>query len=284
MQPSFDERLALAMSEGIARDDLPSRAPTFEPLVGLSGNYNFRDAGGYSTRSGRTMRRGLVFRSDHLADLTDGDVDIVAGLGIRTVYDFRLESERIRQPSRLPLGDEAPDVVLLGTSDFNAVDESVIDVIRDMLAGLRPLPSADFWEHNYLDMLNVAQLMLVGYVRSVAAIDRLPSVHHCTGGKDRTGLATALLHRLLGVSDADIVDDFLRTNLYRTPSRAAALRPGLAEKGIDVADALGVLGVTRASMVGVLNRWDGGGGAEAYALDGGLTGAELQRVRDNLLS
>ncbi len=271
------------MAEGIARHDLPSRAPTFEPLIKLQGNYNFRDAGGYTTRTGQTMRRGVIFRSDHLADLTDDDVRIVRGLGIRVVYDFRLESERTRQPSRLPEGSVAPEVDLLGTSDFTSVDESVIDVIRDMLAGLRPLPGADFWEHNYLDMLHVSQPMFVGYVRSIAAVDRLPSLHHCTGGKDRTGIATALLHRLLGVADADILDDFLRTNLYRTPARAAALRQGLAEKGIDVVDALGVLGVTRASMVGVLNRWDADGGAEAYAREGGLTDDELQRVQENLL-
>ena len=280
----FDERLAYATARGIVRDDLPRRAPSFERRLALDGNYNFRDAGGYRVSDGRFMRRGAIFRSDHLAALTDDDVAMVASLGLRRVHDFRLAAERDRQPSRLPTGPDAAEIVLLGTADFSSLDESVIDVIRDMLAGTRPLPEPDFWEGNYLDMVQTSQRMLVGYLRSVAQPGALPSLHHCTGGKDRTGVSTALLHRILGVSDDDITDDFLLTNLYRTAYRVDDLREGFAARGISVSDALPILGVSRQPLNAVLAYWDAGGGALAYALDGGATVEELQRISDALLT
>jgi Tyrosine phosphatase family len=280
----FDDLLTRALVAGLRREDLPSQEPSFQRLVSLDGNHNFRDAGGYGVADGRTMRRGLVFRSDHLADLTDADLATIRALGLRTVHDFRLETERERQPSRLPNGAAAPEVVLLGTSDFSSLDVTVIDVIRDMLAGLRPLPASDFWETNYLDMVQTSAPMLVGFIRSIADDGRLPSLHHCTGGKDRTGLSTALLHRILGVSDDDIADDFLATNLYRTPLRVAALRDELATRGINVIDALPVLGVARRPLDVVLTYWDNGGGARAYALEHGATEAELNRLADVLLA
>ena len=280
---TFEQQVAFALSQGLRRIDLPTSAPTFERLVRLDGNHNFRDAGGYAGRDGLTMRRGLVFRSDHLADLTNNDLGRVADLGIRVVHDFRLTSERDRQPSRLPDGPRAPVVQLLAAADAVGLDETMIEVIRDMLAGRRALPPPTFWETNYLQMLTDAQRMLVAFLRSIADADRLPSVHHCTGGKDRTGVSTALLHRLLGVNDEDIFDDFLLTNLYRTPFRVDALRLGLAEHGIDVVDAIPILGVTRQPLRGVLQYWDDNGGAEAYALDGGATPNEIERLRQLLL-
>ena len=281
---NFAELLSFALSQGVPRADLPTKVPTFDRLVRLDGNHNFRDAGGYDGAEGREMRRHMVFRSDHLADLTDMDRRRVSELGLRIVHDFRLLSERLRQPSQLAMPADSPFVVLLATSDALGLDATVVDVIRDIIAGVRPLPAATFWEDHYLEMIEVGQPMLVGFLRSIAAPGRLPSLHHCTGGKDRTGISTALLHRLLGVSDADIMDDFLLTNLYRTPLRVEALRADMAKRGIDVEKAIPILGVTREPLLKVLRHWDANGGAEAYALDGGATTAELAYLRATLLA
>lgn len=278
---TFDELRSFALGQGIDAADLPSRPPAFERRLVLDGNFNFRDAGGYVGLDGRTMPRGVIFRSDHLAELTDADLASIERLGLRVAHDFRIDSERERQPSRT-IG-RIPRTIELATADLSSTDETVIDVVRDMLAGLRPLPEADFWETNYLDMLEAAHRMLVAYVRSVSDESNVPALHHCTGGKDRTGISTALLHRLLGVSDDDIVDDFLLTNLYRTPYRVEALREGFLARGIDPLSAIPILGVTRRPIERVLETWDATGGAEAYALAGGLTVAELDQLRTHLL-
>ena len=63
-------------------------------LVKLEGCLNFRDLGGYTTRDGRVVRRGRLFRSDALHDMSDADVRRVRDeLGIRTVIDLRSTHE-----------------------------------------------------------------------------------------------------------------------------------------------------------------------------------------------
>ena len=69
------------------------------PLEGAS---NLRDLGGWPVADGRRVRRGLIFRSATLANLTEADQALVAGLGIRTVCDLRGVNEAALRPSRLP--------------------------------------------------------------------------------------------------------------------------------------------------------------------------------------
>ncbi len=64
---------------------------------------NLRDLGGLPLAGGRAVRPGLVFRSAQLDRLDPGD-PAVAGLGIRTVVDFRTDAERGERPDRLPAG------------------------------------------------------------------------------------------------------------------------------------------------------------------------------------
>src|ERR1700730_15049061 len=66
----------------------------------LQGAANFRDLGGYRASDGRYVRWGLVYRSNHLANLTANDYRYLAGLGIRLVCDVRTEDERKRSPTR----------------------------------------------------------------------------------------------------------------------------------------------------------------------------------------
>src|SRR3954468_2575471 len=73
-----------------------------ERLVPLEGTLNFRDLGGYVAEDGRRVRWGKLFRSDGLHALTDADHQLLALIGLRTVYDLRWDSERELQPSRLP--------------------------------------------------------------------------------------------------------------------------------------------------------------------------------------
>ena len=60
----------------------------------LSGASNFRDLGGYPTRDGRTVRWRQIFRSNHLGHLTDDDIAVMRGLGVRSAFDFRGKEER----------------------------------------------------------------------------------------------------------------------------------------------------------------------------------------------
>ena len=62
--------------------------------LNLAGASNFRDLGGYQTRDGRTVRWRQIFRSNHLAHLTEQDVAVVRTLGVKSAFDFRGVTER----------------------------------------------------------------------------------------------------------------------------------------------------------------------------------------------
>ena len=62
--------------------------------LNLAGASNFRDLGGYPAKDGRRVRWRQIFRSNHLGHLTDDDIAVVRGLGVRSAFDFRGLEER----------------------------------------------------------------------------------------------------------------------------------------------------------------------------------------------
>lgn len=70
-------------------------------LQSLEGIYNFRDLGGYKTVDGKSMKRGVVYRSDSLNELSDKGVCGMERLGLKTVVDFRTRGEAETHPDRL---------------------------------------------------------------------------------------------------------------------------------------------------------------------------------------
>jgi protein-tyrosine phosphatase len=279
---SAEDLVRFARSVGVAAADLPSVLPEDWRRLGLDGNYNFRDVGGYPGLAQRQIKRGLLWRSDHLNELTDSDLGIIDGLQLSAIYDFRLDLELARQPSRQSLTKSVPTKRLV-VSDTTG-SESAIEIIGDIMAGRRPAPPADFWNDNYKDMLNVGRHMFVGLLTGLAENSALPAMYHCTGGKDRTGIATILLHTLLGVDREVAINDFLFTNLYRTPYRIAALTEGLRANGVDVEAMIPVLGVTREAINVAINTIDHEyGGAEQYLVEGGLPADAPEKLRAALL-
>lgn len=252
-------------------------------LVRLQGAHNFRDLGGYPTADGRRVRWGRVYRSDHLHTLTDDDLRTVAGLGLRVVYDFRIDREVHERPSRLP--DPSPDVVRLATSDLGNGAETMLEMITDALAGRGPFPPPDFWATSYDGMFEDARPMFVALFEGLADASRLPAMYHCTGGKDRTGMASMLLLDMLAVAPDIALDDFELTNVHRLPARAAALRPQLEAAGVDPVGALAIIGVVRAAMAHIQRRLAAEyGSAGAYLRAGGLAADVPERLRSLLLT
>jgi len=169
---------------------------------------NFRDYGGYAIAGGGRLRDGLLYRSAHHCNASAGDLRILGELGIVTVIDLRGPGERAKAQSRRPDGFAARMVeaefetggvsphlaaVLKGVTTAEEARAATESVIADMPC--RPaIISA-----------------LRGYFAALSDADG-PTVIHCTSGKDRTGVAVALLHATLGVHRDDIMADYLLTN------------------------------------------------------------------------
>ena len=98
------------MTDG--RSESETAAPRDQRRIHFEGAVNFRDLGGYPASDGRRTRWGLVYRADNLAGLTDADLVRLEVLGLRTLIDFRLPTERQMSPDRLPRGSSIRKVEL----------------------------------------------------------------------------------------------------------------------------------------------------------------------------
>lgn len=255
-----------------------------ERLIPLEGASNFRDLGGYPTRDGRHVRWGQLYRSDALGELSDADVARVAELGIRLVCDFRGPSERAAAPDRLP-GGNPPRVELLEIHD-----ESV-----DVAALEERIRSGDFEGVDFADLLVQANRAFVlrfsdRYARMFERLGEpgnLPALVHCTGGKDRAGLASALLLLALGVAEDTVFEDFLLTNVYtqRKIDRTLQIIRVASLFRTDPEAVRPLLEVRREYLESALAAIDESyGSVDVYLRDGlGLTDAERTSLQARLL-
>ncbi|MAE95875.1 MAG: protein-tyrosine-phosphatase [Deltaproteobacteria bacterium] len=179
--------------------------------VALEGAHNFRDLGGYPSEDGRAVRWGLFYRSDALGDLTDADVATVAGLGLKLVCDFRTPEEKAEAPDRLP-SDPAPEVLEL---EIGVEGAKLAELQERILSG--DLAGVDLGQMLVEGNRAFVTDFVDRYARLLERVqhaEALPTLVHCTGGKDRAGMASALILRTLGVPEEVVFEDFLLTNHY----------------------------------------------------------------------
>ncbi len=155
---------------------------------------NFRDLGGHVTADGRTLRSGLVYRSDALCFVTDHDRALLRDtLCIRTIVDLRTSMEHERM-GRYDLADVG-EVVHLPVLDGALIREKAHDGSLDLFSMYRAI----VFDH-------------AGEISAVLTLladrDRLPAVISCTAGKDRTGIVVGVLLAVLGVPDETILADY----------------------------------------------------------------------------
>jgi protein-tyrosine phosphatase len=173
---------------------------------GLTGAHNFRDIGGYAAAGGQVVR-GKVFRSGTLAALTDDDHAVMDALGIKVICDFRSTRERRDKPSRF-----AP----AATFEILARDHetSAADLIRAMAApGATPETSRQKMIDAYRILPYEQAESYTGFFNRIVAGD-MPIVFHCSAGKDRTGIAAALLLDVLGVARETVIEDYMVTDRF----------------------------------------------------------------------
>ena len=184
--------------------------PTGLRLIPFKGAANFRDLGGYPAGDGNYVAWRRIYRSDSLAELTDGDHDIWRGLGIRVVCDLRISSERSNAPDRLPpekyleechIGflPAGANEMLRAVRGGELTSTAIVAVV---IRHYRRLPLDHLDEYRQIFSL-------------LGAAQNQPLVIHCTSGKDRTGFAAMLILLALGVSEELALEDYLLTNAYR---------------------------------------------------------------------
>lgn len=179
---------------------------------GLLGPSNFRDLGGYRTADGRLVRWRHVFRSDALR-LTEDDVAVMRDqLSIRTVVDLRTAFEYGHRQG----GGNETHVARLTAVGARRVHLPMVDETRVARQATDERPPA---AKGYLKMLERGGAAMSELFALLADEAHHPLVFHCAAGKDRTGIAAALLLGVLGVDDETIVADYALSQ----PNMARAL-------------------------------------------------------------
>jgi protein-tyrosine phosphatase len=164
------------------------------------GCLNVRDLGGLPTEDGRITQAGRIVRADNIRGLTDAGWRSLADHGVTRIVDLRLPEELAQ--------DEARDIEIevLHVSVFgDSFDEEYIAVLDEHLDSVDDV--ADHYAWSYVDFLERYRELFGRAFAAVADADGAVVVH-CMGGKDRTGLVSAIMLRLVGVSYEAIGADY----------------------------------------------------------------------------
>lgn len=241
------------------------------------GCHNVRDLGGLPTVHGGRVAWGALVRADSLCRLTAAGQRALIGHGVRTVLDVRFPSEVALEPHPFRGGAGGVRYHNLPVNAGRTPAED--DAVSAAFAAARTREEANRLE---LDVNGV------GFARIVAAFARAPRggvVVHCHAGKDRTGVAIALLLSLAGVPDDAIAADYA---LSAEAVGAAPEPPPLAaEPGGDLpwwARPRHHRDCPPEAMLAVLAHLrESHGGPGPYLLRGGATPADLAAARARLL-
>lgn len=193
-----------------------------ERLIPMGNASNFRDLGGIPTKDGRVVKWGKIFRSGKLSKLDTKDLNYFNTLGINTIVDFRDDVEVVKDKSRFPTNREV-----------NRIRTPIGDRSGNMQAELRKqIKSADqntFDSEGFVagvmrEFIDSFAYQYQPFVDIVGDFEKAPVLYHCSAGKDRTGLGTAIILGILGVEREVILGDFMMSNYYRNKDINKTLR------------------------------------------------------------
>jgi protein-tyrosine phosphatase len=239
-----------------------------ERLIALEGAVNFRDLGGYATVDGRRTRWRVLFRADGLSELSRTDFSVMRDLGIRTVVDLRSGHEV--EQSRFDIEAHPVDF-----HHFPFIDQ---------------LPDVEQWDRRpgllgaqYKEMLDDAAPQIIGALEVLTAPGSRPAVFHCTAGKDRTGLLSALVLSLLGVPEETVVADYALSGeaMERLRAKLMVKYPDSKDTISDIDEVFSANPDNMVELFAYLR--ERYGSVTGYAVAVGVPDAVVARLREELL-
>lgn len=259
--------------------------------VPLEGTYNFRDTGGIPLTSGGSIRPGILFRSDALSGLTPSGLEEFAATPVGVVVDLRTPQEREISPNRIPTtrSMQSVDLSILAGSmaqmassllgNDGSPSEAAIARLDEELPALADLYTA-ILQSGASAFAEVARYIARSTDDSETAV-----LVHCTAGKDRTGVATALMLEAAGAERDAIVADYASSQQYLAGEWADSMLRMISSAGLPITPKLRAL-ITETSPDAIDRAltWvdEGFGGVTGYLASGGLTDAELAGLRTRL--
>jgi protein-tyrosine phosphatase len=231
--------------------------------------FNIRDIGGYPTSDGRTTQWKRFLRSDGLHALHEADMQVLLDYGVRLVVDLRLPNELKSSPN------------VFGSSELveyrhqSFIDQAVLKRIEKEPVQNRTHLRAD---KGYRIWLDQCQPSVRDILVSLSESDTGVALYHCSGGKDRTGLVTALLLGLAGVADELIAADYALTARYNVRSTFKPPEPDIRDWQ-DYEAAYCPPAVMHESLEHLKQAY---GGVSGYVRHIGVTDEQIERLRNRI--
>jgi protein-tyrosine phosphatase len=235
------------------------------------------DIGGLAVAGGGRLRRGLLYRISG-ALVGPADLAHLQALGLRLVVDLRGSAEDRSTLSRWAAGYGVAYHHLPVTV---GAPGQMADILRR--AGPSVEAATAVQRSVYRQIVDDHGAALAGAVALMAG--NLPAGFGCAAGKDRTGILAALVQTLLGVSEADVVTDYvalapgverLRTVLedWGVPTEVDLTAPGI-DTLLSASE-----GLMQDALAHLADRW---GGAAPYLQAHGLPASDIEALRTRLI-
>lgn len=190
------------------------------PFEGLR---NCRDLGGYACDDGKMIRYHVLYRAEAPTELSGRDWERMREAGVRTIIDLRSMSEQKLNPYEAPDWAERISYPLQQNDIPVTMPETMSrEQMKEAAAHAFGKSLAD----GYTKMIEDAPERMVFLLNTIAkALARGAVLYHCTAGKDRTGVLSAILYLLCGVEEADIVADYQVSAVYQKENPLFELVP-----------------------------------------------------------
>ena len=266
----------------------------------VKGIVNARDLGGYAVQDGRIVREGKLLRAAHLADASDADIRYLEQLPVTVVIDFRKEQEKVGKVDRevpgarytsLPVDPSGNAMATATEEEKEKVSgKKKFDVKKIIVFAAFNKKAQTIARELYPTLLfqPECQQQFARFFRLVLETENGAVLFHCTQGKDRTGIASALLLAALGADRETIVADFDATNrVYEKDVRKYSRRVKFwGGKEEEVAVVKAFLGCNTENFIKALDRIDQEFGSLQAYLKGpiGLTDTDIETLRERYLA
>ncbi len=233
-------------------------------IINASGGRNIRDAGGWKTQSGDTVKYGLLYRGAQLNGRNGGPQLNQSGIDT-----FRNDLNVVTELDLRNSSDDGGQTECFFGSDKNYVKISI---------------------GQYDSALKSYKTQLKQIFEVLADENNYPLYFHCNAGADRTGTIAFLIGGLLGVSESDLTKDFELTSFGGQGKRLRGkdTGSGYSEDGIMQNDSSNYVAwgplvnyIKDNYVKGDVN--DLSGGIEKYLLGIGVKQNDLNKIKALLL-
>lgn len=184
---------------------------------------NCRDLGGYSCGGGKMIRYHQLYRSEAPEHLTVQEWNTLEEMGVKTIIDLRSESEQKFASYKVPDGIERISYPL---QKYDSQLANTEEMDHKNLAKIASAAFGKSMEDGYQKMIEDAPFRIVYLLETICKrLENGAVLYHCTAGKDRTGVLTAILYLLCQVSDEDIIADYQVSATYQASNPVFDLIP-----------------------------------------------------------